>query len=137
MGAVVGDAAIVHHQDLVGVLDGGQTVGDGDDGLAPRQGGDGLLDQVLVLRVDAGGGLVQNGVRHGVGRAGGQAEQHHLGGIGCQRQQAPLHRQRRRGRSRRHQADEPVHTVEGHQPQHDAEHRQDDRQEQPAFLPLR
>ena len=96
----LGDAAVVHHQDLVGVLDGGQTVGDGDDGLAPRQGGDGLLDQVLVLRVDAGGGLVQNGVRHGVGRAGGQAEQHHLGGIGCQRQQAPLHRQRRRGRSR-------------------------------------
>ena len=35
-------------------------MGDGDDRLAARQHGDGLLDEVLVLRVDARGGLVEN-----------------------------------------------------------------------------
>ena len=60
MGAVPGDAAVLHHEDLVGVLNGGQPVGDGDDGLAPGQLGNGLLDEVLVLRVNAGGCLVQN-----------------------------------------------------------------------------
>ena len=60
MGALLDDAAVLYHQDLVGVLDGGQPVGDGEDGLSFRQGGQGLLDQVLILRVREGGGLVQN-----------------------------------------------------------------------------
>ena len=59
VGAVFGNAAILHHQDLVGVLHGGQTVGDGDDGLAPGQGGDAALQLVPVLRVGEGGGLVR------------------------------------------------------------------------------
>ena len=60
MGAPLDDAAVLHHQDLIGVLDGGQPVGDGEDGLSFRQGGQGLLDQVFVLRVHAGSGLVQD-----------------------------------------------------------------------------
>ena len=60
MRAVLGDPAVCHDEDLVGVLDGREAVGDGDDRLAARQLGDGLLDEVLVLRVDARGGLVEN-----------------------------------------------------------------------------
>ena len=58
--AAFGDAAVIHHKNLVGVPDGGQAVGNGDDRLAVGQLGDRLLDEMLVLRVDAGGGLVQN-----------------------------------------------------------------------------
>lgn len=58
--AVLGDPAVCHDEDLVGVLDGREAVGDGDDRLAARQLGDGLLDEVLVLRADARGGLVEN-----------------------------------------------------------------------------
>ena len=60
MRAALGDAPVVHHEYLVGVLDGRQTVGNGDDGLAARQLGDRLLDKVLILRVDAGGRLVED-----------------------------------------------------------------------------
>lgn len=60
VGALLGDAPVLHHQDLVGILHSGQTVRDGDEGLAAGQLGERLLDEVLVLRVDAGSGLVQN-----------------------------------------------------------------------------
>ena len=60
MRAVFGDTAILHDKDLVGLFDRDQTVGDRDDRLSLGQLGDRLLDQVLVLRIDAGGGLVQN-----------------------------------------------------------------------------
>ena len=60
VGAFFGDAAVLDDKDLVGVPDRRQAVGDGDDGPAPGELGDGGLDQVLVLRVDAGRGLVQN-----------------------------------------------------------------------------
>ena len=57
---VLGHPAVGDHQDLIGVPDGGETVGDGDNGLAPGQLRQGVLDQVLVLGVDAGSGLVQD-----------------------------------------------------------------------------
>ena len=60
MGAALGHPAVGDHQDLVGVPDGGQAVGNGDDGLAPGQLRQGVLDQMLVLGIDAGGGLVQD-----------------------------------------------------------------------------
>lgn len=60
MGAPLNDAAVIHHQDLIGVLDGSQTMGDGENGLPPCQGCERLLDQMLILRVYAGGGLVQD-----------------------------------------------------------------------------
>lgn len=58
VGAALGDPAVVYDQNLVGVLDGGQTVGNGDDRLATGQLGQSGLDQMLVLRVNAGGGYM-------------------------------------------------------------------------------
>ena len=54
------NAAVVHHKNLVGVPDGGQSVGNGEDGFAVGQLGDRLLNEMLIFRVDAGGGFVQN-----------------------------------------------------------------------------
>lgn len=36
MGSSLDDAAVIHHQDLIGVLDGSQTMGDGENGLPLR-----------------------------------------------------------------------------------------------------
>ena len=58
--AAFSDAAVVHHKNLVSVPDGGQSVGNGDNRLAVSQLGDRLLDEMLILRVDSGRGLVQN-----------------------------------------------------------------------------
>ena len=55
----VRDPAVVHDEDLIGALDRGEAVGNGEDGLAARQRGERLLDEVLVFRVDAGRCLVQ------------------------------------------------------------------------------
>ena len=60
VGAALGHPAVGDHQDLIGVPDGGQAVGNGDNGLAPGQLRQGVLDQMLVLGIDAGGGLVQD-----------------------------------------------------------------------------
>ena len=60
MRAGLRDATVLHHKDPVGTADRRQAVGDRDDRLAARQLGDGLLDEVLVLRADARGGLVEN-----------------------------------------------------------------------------
>ena len=54
------DAAILHHKDLVGISNGCQAMGDGDDRLAARQLGDRLLDEVLVFGVDARRRLVKD-----------------------------------------------------------------------------
>ena len=58
--AALGNASVVYHQDLIGVLRSCQSVSNGDDGLAPRQFRKRLLDEVLVFRVNAGGCLVKN-----------------------------------------------------------------------------
>ena len=64
------DGAVVHYKDLVGFFDGGETMGDGDHGLAMRtlsrregasgEGREGFLDEVLVLWVDARCGFVED-----------------------------------------------------------------------------
>ena len=51
---------------------------------------------------------LQNGIRHAVGRAGGQAEQQDLDPIGQQRQQAPLYHCRACGSPRRKQTDDHI-----------------------------
>ena len=69
MGTPLSDTAVLHHQDLIRVLDGSQPVGDGEDGFPLCQSGQSLLDQVFILRVYAGGrfikdddrGVLQNG----------------------------------------------------------------------------
>ena len=46
-------SSAVDHKDLVGILDRGEAMRDGDDGLAVSQSGDGFLDQVLSGTTDA------------------------------------------------------------------------------------
>ena len=60
VGAPLGDAAILDDQDLVCVPDGVEPVGDDQQGLAPAQFTDGLLDVLFIVRVHAGCGLVQD-----------------------------------------------------------------------------
>ena len=60
MRAALGNFSIFHNENLVGLLDGSQPVGDRDDRLAARELGDGLLDEVLVFGVDARGCLVED-----------------------------------------------------------------------------
>ena len=54
------NAAILHHEDLVGISNGCQAMSDRDDRLAARQLGDRLLDGVLVFGVDARRRLVKD-----------------------------------------------------------------------------
>ena len=54
------DAAFFEHDDLVGLEDGVQTVGDGDDGLVLHQLSRGFFEQDFSLGVEAGGGFVEN-----------------------------------------------------------------------------
>lgn len=58
MCAVLGDLSVFDHKDLVGLLDGGQAVGNRDDRLAARKLS--LLDEVLVFGVDARGRLIED-----------------------------------------------------------------------------
>ena len=58
--AALDDASVVHYQDLVGVTDGFQPVGDHDDGFLPGQLIDRLHQLFFILRVHVGGGLIQN-----------------------------------------------------------------------------
>ena len=60
VGAGLGDPAVRDHQDLVGVPDGVQPVGNDKQCLSLAQLADGLLDVALVVGVHAGGSLVQN-----------------------------------------------------------------------------
>ena len=60
MRAVLGDLAVFNHENLIGLLDGRQPVGNRDDRLAARELGDGLLDEVLVFGVDARGRLIED-----------------------------------------------------------------------------
>ena len=60
MGALLHDTALLQHQNLVRAHDGGQAVGDHDNGAAPGQLGERLLDQRLVLGVRESGGLIQD-----------------------------------------------------------------------------
>ena len=56
----LGDAAVVDHDDAVGVAHGREAVGDDEGGASVHQVGEGLLDEVLALRVEGGGGLVED-----------------------------------------------------------------------------
>ena len=77
---------------------------------------------------------LQNGIGHCVRYAGRQAEKRDLYGIGRKREQAPAQNVRRCGRSQHEQAQQLIHAVKRHEPQHDAQHRQNDRQREPLFL---
>ena len=59
VGALLDDAALVEDVDDVGALDGGEAVGDGDSGAALGGLVEGRLHDVLGLRVQRAGRLVQ------------------------------------------------------------------------------
>ncbi len=59
MRALLGDAAGVEHDEPVQCRDGGEAVGDGDDGLALHQGVQALLDGGFHFRIERARGLVQ------------------------------------------------------------------------------
>ena len=58
--AVFHDFALVHDVDFVRVADGAQAVGDGDGGARLHQALQGFLHQAFALRVEGGGGFVQD-----------------------------------------------------------------------------
>ena len=60
MRAALGDVSGVDDEDLVGITDRGQAMGDDDDGPPSRQPGQGLVDVTLGGRVGLGGGLVKD-----------------------------------------------------------------------------
>ena len=60
VGAVLDDLAGRHHQNLVGLADQVQVVGDDDGGLALDEFVEGVEDELGGLGVQAGGGLVQD-----------------------------------------------------------------------------
>ena len=60
MGAVFDDFAVVHDNDAVHLAQGGQSVGDGDDGFAAHDAFQRFLDGLFAFAVEGGGGFVQN-----------------------------------------------------------------------------
>ena len=60
MGADIRDAAALHDEDTVGVLDGGHTLRDDDLRGLRDEVAEALTDQGVGLRVDRGGGVVED-----------------------------------------------------------------------------
>ena len=60
MGTLLDDLAVLHHQDHVGVPDGGEPVGNHEAGAIRAQRCHGTLHQHLGTRVDRAGRLVQD-----------------------------------------------------------------------------
>ena len=60
MRTTLGDASGIDDEDLVGITDGGQAVGDDDDGPSGRQLGQGPVDVSLGGGIGLSSGLVQN-----------------------------------------------------------------------------
>ena len=71
VGALLDDLSVVHDQDTVGILDGGETMGDHQGRAVRHQLLQGGLDMALGLGVECGGRLVQDQDRgvleHGTG----------------------------------------------------------------------
>ncbi len=75
VGAGLAQPPVVQHEDAVGVLHGGEAVGDDDRGAARQEPGEGVPDQELGFGVDAGGRLVQDQDLRIVGEGAGEGEQ--------------------------------------------------------------
>ena len=91
MPAVFGDVAVVEHDDLVGLANGGQAVRDGQHRDLAAQGFQRLLHLTLGLGVDVGGGLVEQQDARRAGQGPGHRDQLLL----AHRQPRPAFAQRR------------------------------------------
>lgn len=60
VGALLDDLSVIHDENLVGLLDCGEPVGNRHDGFAFREFRQRRLDQMLVFRVDAGGRFIED-----------------------------------------------------------------------------
>lgn len=60
MGALLDDVTVVEDDDLVGITDGTQTVGDDEGGAPLHEGVHATLHHLLGTGVDTGGRLVEN-----------------------------------------------------------------------------
>ncbi len=60
VGAALEDAAFLQDEDEVGVADGGEAVRDDEGGAAGEEALERLLDEELGVRVDAGGGFIED-----------------------------------------------------------------------------
>src|SRR6185436_2121026 len=60
VGAVLDDLAVLEHENLIGAADRGEAMRDDERRPAPSQGAQAVLDHLLALAVETGGGLVEN-----------------------------------------------------------------------------
>ena len=67
VGAALAKLALVHDEDGVGGLDGGEAVGDEDGGASGDHAGEGKADAEFGVGVDGGGGLVEDEDAGGMG----------------------------------------------------------------------
>ncbi len=82
--AALDDLAVVDHQHLVGIADGGKPVGDHEAGAAFHQAQQGFLQVFLGARIDVAGGLVQDqDIRVGQDRPGQSPAAGAAPGSGC------------------------------------------------------
>ena len=60
VGAAFYNLSVVEHTDLIGILDRTQTVGDGYGGTRLHQTLQSILYQTLALRIEGGGGFIED-----------------------------------------------------------------------------
>ena len=60
VGALFAEASLVHDEDGIGALDGGEAMGDDDTGSAGDHAGEGGFDAQLGFGVDGAGGFVED-----------------------------------------------------------------------------
>ena len=80
MGASLAKLALVHDEDGVGALDGGEPVRDEDGGAAGDHAREGEADAELGVGVDGAGGLVEDEDAGVVGERAGEADELLLAG---------------------------------------------------------
>ena len=98
MGAALAQAALVHDENAVGALDGGEAVRDDDGRAALHQPCQSVANAEFGLRVHAGGGFVQNQVSGVVRQRARKTDELLLaGGKACRRVRAQAGRTARAG----------------------------------------
>ncbi len=80
MSAAFAELALVHDEDGVGALDGGEAVGDEDGGSSGDHAGEGEADAELGVGVDGAGGFVEDEDARGVCEGAGEADELLLSG---------------------------------------------------------
>ena len=80
VGAHLAELALVHDEDGVGALDGGEAVGDEDAGAALDHALEGAANAQLGVGVDAGGGFVEDEDAGVVGEGAGEVDELLLAG---------------------------------------------------------